>query len=182
MGSTSRLFLTLALLFLGISILGQKLFSQIPLDPAQMKKGGSMPSSGNISAGSEESIIPLQRSAGVWIAQVEFNDLYQAKLIVDTGATYTTISEDLAFDAGINPDSSYRPMTLHTAGGDIKADVGFAKNIRVGRAGRDDVLVVIHTIPNLPEDIDGLLGLSFFDQFMVHLDQSRKQLHLTPRS
>ena len=55
----------------------------------------------------------------------------------------------------------------------------YAKN---NPAGRDNVLVVIHTIPNLPDGIDGLLGLSFFDQFMVYLDQDNKQLHLTPKS
>ena len=182
MGSTSRLFLTLALLFLGIATLGQKMFSQIQLDQAKALGHRSPPASGGISSGSEESIIPLERSAGVWVAQIEMNDLYQARLIIDTGATYTTISEDLAFDAGIKADKSYRPMTLHTAGGNIKADVAFAKNIRVGNAGRDNVLVVIHTIPNLPDGIDGLLGLSFFDQFMVYLDQDNKQLHLTPKS
>ncbi len=182
MGSTSRLFLTLALLLLGAVTLGQKVFTQIHLEQAKAITQKAIPSSGGLSSGSEESIIPLERSAGVWVAQVEMNDLYQARLIIDTGATYTTISEDLAFDAGVNPDKSYRPMTLHTAGGNIKADVAFAKNIRVGNAGRDNVLVVIHTIPNLPEGIDGLLGLSFFDKFMVYLDQANQQLHLTPKS
>ena len=57
--------------------------------------------------------------------------------------------------------------------------MGIAPRIRVGHAGRDDVRVVIHTIPNLPEGINGLLGLSFFDRFMVRLDHSQRELHLT---
>jgi len=40
----------------------------------------------------------------------------------------------------------------------------------------------VHTIPNLPDGIDGLLGLSFFDRFMVRLDHSNKQLHLSPKT
>jgi clan AA aspartic protease (TIGR02281 family) len=115
----------------------------------------------------------------VWVAQVEFNDLHQTKLIVDTGATFTTISEDLAFDAGIQPDPRSPDINLNTAGGNVQAKMGIAQKIRVGHAGRDDVRVVIHTIPNLPEGIDGLLGLSFFDRFMVRLDQSQRELHLT---
>ncbi len=113
---------------------------------------------------------------------VEFNDFTEAKLIVDTGATYTTISEDLAFDANIKTDPKNPNVNLVTAGGKVQAKMGIAPRIRVGHAGRDDVRVVIHTIPNLPEGIDGLLGLSFFDRFMVRLDHSQRELHLTPKT
>ena len=182
MGSTSRLFLILAVLFVGTTVAGQKLARHIPLDQIPWKISSRVPPSGDITPGSEESVVPLERFAGVWVARVELNDLYQARLIVDTGATFTTISEDLAFDAGVNTDPQYPHINLYTAGGNVKAEMGIAKNIRVGNAGRDDVRVVIHTIPNLPEGIDGLLGLSFFDKFMVHLDQSTRQLHLSPKS
>jgi len=181
MGS-SRSFILFGLLIIGVVVGGQAIFSRIPLDQALLKAKSGMPTSGSITAGSEDSIIPLERQGGVWIARVEFNDLYQAKLIVDTGATYTTISEDLAFDAGIQSDPRNQDVNLHTAGGSVKAKLGIAPRIRVGHAGRDDVRVVIHTIPNLPEGIDGLLGLSFFDRFMVRLDHSKQQLHLSPKT
>ena len=124
----------------------------------------------------------MERYGGVWVAAVEFNDLYEAKLVVDTGATLTMISEDLAFDAGIQSDPRHARINLHTAGGTIQAKMGIARRIRVGDAGRDDVRVVIHTLPNFPEDVDGLLGLSFFDGFLVQLDHAQGQLHLTPRN
>ena len=133
-------------------------------------------------AGSEDSIIPLERFGGVWVAYVELNDLHQAKLIVDTGATFTTISEDLAFDAGILPDPRTPPINLHTAGGTVQAQMGIAPRIRIGNAGRDNVRVIIHTLPNFPEEVDGLLGLSFFDGFLVQLDHAQGQLHLTPKN
>lgn len=181
MGS-SRFFILLGLFFIGVVVGGQAIFSRVPLDQAILKARSGFPTSGNVTAGSEDSIIPLERQGGVWIAQVEFNDLHQAKLIVDTGATFTTISEDLAFDAGIQSDPHNPNIKLYTAGGNVQAKMGIAPRIRVGRAGRDDVRVVIHTIPNLPEGIDGLLGLSFFDRFMIRLDHSQRQLHLTPKS
>jgi len=181
MGS-SRFFILLMLFIIGIVVGGQTIFSRIPLDQALFKAGSGFPTSGNVTADSEDSTIPLERQGGVWIAQVEFNDLHQTKLIVDTGATYTTISEDLAFDAGIQPDPRSPDINLNTAGGRVQAKMGIAPRIRVGHAGRDDVRVVIHTIPNLPEGIDGLLGLSFFDRFMVRLDQSQRELHLTPKT
>jgi len=181
MGSP-RFFLFLGLFLIGVVVSGQAIFSRVPLDQALVKAKSTIPTSGKITAGSEDSIIPLERQGGVWIARVEFNDLYQAHLIVDTGATFTTISEDLAFDAGIKTDPHNPQITLHTAGGKVQAKMGIAPRIRVGHAGRDDVRVVIHTIPNLPEGIDGLLGLSFFDRFMVRLDHSQQQLYLTPKA
>ncbi|MBA3967966.1 MAG: retropepsin-like domain-containing protein [Nitrospirales bacterium] len=116
------------------------------------------------------------------MARVELNDYHEARLIVDTGATYTTISENLAFDAGIRSDSVNSRINLVTVGGKVQAELAIARKIRVGNAGRDDVRVVIHTIPNLPDGIDGLLGLSFFDRFLIRLDHSNQQLNLSPRT
>ncbi|MEX0829751.1 MAG: retropepsin-like aspartic protease [Nitrospirales bacterium] len=177
--ASSRSFIVFGLMVIGAVVGAQAIFSQVPLDQLLLKAKSGLATSGRISAGSEDSIIPLTRQGGVWIASVELNDLYSANLIVDTGATFTTISEDLAFDAGIQSDPRNPNINLHTAGGNVKAKMGIATRIRVGHAGRDDVKVVIHTIPNLPEGIDGLLGLSFFDRFMVRLDHSQQQLHLT---
>jgi aspartyl protease family protein len=181
MGS-SRYFLLFGLFLIGVVVGGQAIFSRVPLEQALLKAKSGIATPGNITAGSEDSIIPLERQGGVWVAREEFNDLHQAKLIVDTGATFTTISENLAFDAGIQADPHNPHINLYTAGGNVQAKMGIAPRIRVGHAGRDDVRVVIHTIPNLPEGIDGLLGLSFFDRFMVRLDHSQRELHLTPKT
>jgi clan AA aspartic protease (TIGR02281 family) len=182
MGPTNRLFILLTVVAIGSVIGAQVLFSRIPVDQALQKVRSGMPHSGKVTSGSEDSIIPLEHLGGVWVARVEFNDLYEAQLIVDTGATFTTISEDLAFDAGVLTDSTNRHVQLSTAGGKVQAEMGLARRIRVGNVGRDDVQVVVHTIPNLPDGIDGLLGLSFFDCFLVRLDQSNRQLHLSPRT
>jgi clan AA aspartic protease (TIGR02281 family) len=182
MGSANRLFITFALIAIGAMVGGQAILSRMPIDQSFLTTRFSTPPSGQVTAGSEDSIIPLERLAGVWVAQVELNDLHEARLIIDTGATFTTISEDLAFDAGIQTDSANSRINLLTAGGKVQAGVGVAQRIRVGNVGRDNVRVVVHTIPNLPDGIDGLLGLSFFDRFLVRLDHSNQHLHLSPRT
>ncbi len=180
MGS-SRSFILFALLFIGMVVGGQAIFSRMPLDQALRKTQATSPTAESLTEDSEDSIIPLERSGGVWVANVEFNDLYQTKLVIDTGATFTMISESLAFDSGIQPDTRNPGVQLNTAGGIIHAKMGTAKRIRVGHAERDDVRVVIHTLPNFPEGVEGLLGLSFFEGFLVRLDHSQRQLHLTPK-
>lgn len=181
MGPTSRFCIIFAFSAIGAVIGGQAILNRLQVDPAFLKARLGIPTSGQVTAGSEDSIIPLERLGGVWVARVELNDLHEARLIVDTGATFTTISEDLAFDAGVQPDSAHSHINLFTAGGKVQAEMGVARRIRIGNAGRDDVRVVVHTIPNLPDGIDGLLGLSFFDRFLVRLDHSNQQLHLSPR-
>ncbi|MDH5698677.1 MAG: retroviral-like aspartic protease family protein [Nitrospirota bacterium] len=182
MGSVNRLLITFAVIAIGAVVGGQTILSRMPLDQSFLTTRFSTPTSGQVTAGSEDSVIPLERLAGVWVARVELNDFHEARLIVDTGATFTTISEDLAFDVGIQSDSANSRINLLTAGGKVQAEMGVARRIRVGNAGRDDVRVVVHTIPNLPDGIDGLLGLSFFDRFLVRLDHSNHQLHLSPRT
>ncbi|MDH5296683.1 MAG: retropepsin-like domain-containing protein, partial [Nitrospirota bacterium] len=153
MGATNRFFILIAALAIGAVMGGQAIFSRIPLDQALLKARSGIPSPGQVTAGSEDSVIPLERLGGVWVARVELNDLHEARLIVDTGATFTTISEDLAFDAGVRTDSANPHINLFTAGGKVQAEMGVARRIRVGNAGRDDVRVVVHTIPNLPAGI-----------------------------
>ncbi len=181
MGS-SRSLVMLTVLLIGTVFGGQAIFTRIPLEQVLQKTRDAYSSSRATTVRSDDSVIPMQREGGVWLVTVELNEFTETKLIVDTGATYTTISEDLAFDAGVQSDPNNSSVTLFTAGGNVKAKVGIATNIRVGHAERDEVHVVIHTIPNLPDGVDGLLGLSFFDQFMVRLDHSQRELHLTPKT
>ncbi len=181
MGTLSKTILFFAFLAIGMVVGGQMILNTFPLDQSLLQAGQGVPSSGPISQGSDDSIVDLERSHGVWVATVEFNDLYETKLIVDTGATFTTISENLAFDLGIPTRSPNQTINLMTAGGRVKAPMGVAKRVRVGNSGRDRVKVVIHTIPNLPEGVEGLLGLSFFDRFLVNLDHSKKQLFLSAK-
>ena len=182
MGLTSRTVLLFACSIIAVVTVGEVFLENFPLQDVFQRGVKKLQSSERLSPSFDETVVPLEQMGGVWIARVEFNDLHPAKLIVDTGATFTTISEDLAFDAGIQHVSGNSRVNLFTAGGKVQAEMGVAKKIRIGNAGRSDVRIVIHTIPNLPEGIDGLLGLSFFDRFLVNLDQSTRTLHLTPKS
>ena len=58
MGS-SRFFILLTLFIIGAVVGGQKILSQVPLDQALLKAGSSLQISGNVTAGSKDSIIPI---------------------------------------------------------------------------------------------------------------------------
>ena len=177
----SRSFILLTLLIIGGVAGGQTLLSRISLDQVLSKVKGRNTASRAMTAGSDDSTIQLERFGGVWVANVKLNDLHQAKLIVDTGASLTLISEDLAFDAGIKPELNGPKVRMQGVSGKAEAQMGIVPRIEVGEAGRDNVRVFIYTMPNFP-DVDGLLGLSFFDGFVVQLDHAQGLLHLVPKS
>ncbi|MGB0910724.1 MAG: retropepsin-like aspartic protease family protein [Nitrospirales bacterium] len=127
--------------------------------------------------------VPLEKRGGGWIIQIEFNNLYDANLVVDTGATITTLSEDLAFDMGLRPDPRYAPITMRTANGNTKAWLTQVDNIRSGEAELSNFTVAILDFSNHSKgNISGLLGLNFLDNFNWRLDQNNKLLILNPKS
>jgi len=50
---------------------------------------------------SERIVVPLIRQGRSLFVQVELNDFREATLLVDTGATETVLSTDVAFDLGL---------------------------------------------------------------------------------
>ncbi len=130
----------------------------------------------------EEQVVQLDWS-GVWSTRVELNDLYDAKLIIDSGATMTTLSSELAFDLGLTPSPHLPKLPMTTANGQIEAWVANVESIRVGDAERTNVPVAVIDFGNQSEKgIDGLLGLNFLDGFNWRLDQSNGRLILRDKS
>jgi len=128
----------------------------------------------------DEVVVPLKWE-GVWVANVEINDLHEVKLIVDTGASSTAFSSELAFDIGLSPDSRRGTATVSTASGDSEAWIGLVKSIKLGEAERTNVRVFV--MENLGgHGIDGLLGLNFLNGYNWNIDQQAGHLILRPKT
>ena len=67
---------------------------------------------------------------------------------------------------------------MHTVGGSVQADMVHVDSIRIAGAEVRNSLAAIHDLPDVPPDIDGLLGLSVLREFEVTLDIARSRLHL----
>lgn len=129
----------------------------------------------------EDVVIPLTRKGRALFVQVELNDYREATLIVDTGASETALTSEIAFDLGLlDPDTPEREY--HTANGTINVSVTTIDSIRLGDTIQYDVPVsIIGQSNNLSGIADGLLGMSFFEHYIVSVDSSRLELHLKPR-
>ncbi len=91
------------------------------------------------------------------------------KLLLDTGATRTTIKRSLIINLGFDPEQDGYPAKLIT--GSQTERVQVVTLTRLFALGQDRVgfPVAAHSIP--PEaNIDGLLGLDFFQGHILTLD------------
>ncbi len=125
--------------------------------------------------------IPLTKVGGSLVVQAQLNGTKDVQLILDTGATMTVLSYDVAIELGILSGSDNSVNTVNTAGGQVQVNMARLEEIRVGSAKAKNVAVVIHDLPDGLPQVSGLLGMSFLSRFLITLDSDKGVLHLNPR-
>lgn len=105
-----------------------------------------------------ETVIPLGADGHFRaMAQVNGQDL---SVMIDTGATYTSIEEAAARKLGIAADPGRPPTELSTANGTISARFGLADQLRLGAIDARKVTVLIIPDTNSPVAVIGMDLLS----------------------
>ena len=123
-------------------------------------------------------MVELRRKGGVFEVDVTFNGKVTVPLVFDTGASYTTISAELASRIGLQPRESDRPVELHVAdGGVIKAQLMTIPSMRVGKFTVDNVTCAV--MPPGKNEIPLLLGQSFHRHFTYKFTPDSGQLVLS---
>lgn len=90
-------------------------------------------------------------------------------MILDTGATITTIPTETAIAIGCSPIKSKRKIELITASGIEYAPVVTVSKLKIFTFELRNIDVVCHDLP--PQSLaSGLLGLDILKQFNIHLD------------
>ncbi len=101
----------------------------------------------------------------VIIAKVSINGT-SGVFIVDTGASFVSITKDFAERAKLPLSGDYS-VRMQTANGISLAQRSSAAEVRIGRVKANDVATVVHAEKTLGDGIDGLLGRSFLSRFDV---------------
>jgi tetratricopeptide (TPR) repeat protein len=102
-------------------------------------------------------------------------------LILDTGATFVSITSGFAVKARVSTEAENR-VSMKTVGGKALADIGYADSVSVGKAEALGVIVaVVREDSNpFPNGVDGLLGMSFLSRFNVILSPTELELNAIP--
>jgi len=104
----------------------------------------------------------------------------QLQMIFDTGATYTTLSQQALELLDIPVPPGAPRITLRTANGEIEAPLVLVDAIWLGDAAVEWVTVAVCDSCASPQTA-GLLGLNVSGQFVVAIDHDRNRIELRPR-
>ena len=109
--------------------------------------------------------IELHRENGVDHVYASLGKV-STKMVLDTGASFTTISAKLAGQIGLKPKPSDPTVRLTTADGTvIEAKQLFIPSVRVGKFTVQNVECAV--MPAEKGNVDPLLGQTFFKHFKV---------------
>lgn len=121
--------------------------------------------------------VPMERHGSVALVQATLNNRRAAKFVVDTGASYTLISNAVASDLGINLGANPQTMPFQTANGMINAPITNMESISIGGLEIRNIPIAIHDAVPDPQ-VAGLLGLNFLSNFKMDIDTQKGVLHL----
>ncbi len=85
--------------------------------------------------------VPMSRDGHFWV-RATINGV-ERRMLVDSGATVTALSQATAAAAGIDAKPSPFPMLIRTANGTISAETGDLQELRMGNIVARDLAVVV---------------------------------------
>ena len=126
--------------------------------------------------------IPLHLINGHFLVTAVINQEETIELLIDTGATTTAISSDAISYLKSRGIVSTREKTvlLSTANGTIESDLYSIDLFAIGEYTVEEFMLLEIELEDTVE-FDGLLGMNFLSLFEFEIDQTNRQLFLTPK-
>ncbi|WP_447763375.1 retropepsin-like aspartic protease family protein [Sphingopyxis panaciterrae] len=169
-GRVLRGIFSFALLAFGIFLVLQ----HAPFDPNLSRITASLGLDRQEVVGNEVRI-PMARDGHFW-AEVHINGT-KKRMLVDSGATVTALSEATAEAAGVKGDATLVPLLMKTANGTVRAEAGTIDRLEIGRIEARKLNVAIS--PGLG-DTD-VLGMNFLSALAAWRVEGRT-LILVPKT
>ncbi len=152
-GAAIRILFSLGLL----AIVGLLIFQRAAFDPLLARFTSGLQIDRQEVVG-DEVRIRMAPDGHFW-ARVRLNGV-RRRMMIDSGATFTALSERTAAEAGIVSEKGVVPVLLRTANGTVAAETGAVKELRLGAIVARNLQVVVS--PALGE-MD-LLGMNFLSR------------------
>jgi clan AA aspartic protease (TIGR02281 family) len=119
-------------------------------------------------------VVPLKSNNQALMVDATLNQMVTGTFVVDTGATYTSISRDMAKQMGIDLVNCEH-IVITTANGRIEVPKVLIKRLDVKGLEAKNVEATVIDI-HKGASFNGLLGLSFIKQFKLTIDANAGRL------
>ena len=125
---------------------------------------------------------PFRREpeSGLIIISIEIDDKYEFKMVLDTGATNTTIDSNALYLLGYDLKDNIGIVEIETANGIIETEVFEIDSFSsLGRTkNRFQIQVYDFLAHGIFSDYNGLLGLDFFEGTKFCIDTKRNTINI----
>ncbi len=127
---------------------------------------------------SEEIQVPLiPAGGGNFLVDTVLNGHINARLMLDTGASLITLTEEIGRKLGVSTLPGSAELPFNTAAGEDWMPLVGLEMVAVGSA---KTRLIEASINSHIKEIDGLLGMSFLGEFRFEIDRINKRLTLKP--
>lgn len=128
-----------------------------------------------------DAVVNMEKRNAHYLVPLRAMDRVSLSLLLDTGASITTVSKRKMDEIRSRYPLRYRGYRMfNTANGVARARVYEVERIKIGPYVLDNVELSEMDLPNA-SDFDGLLGMNVLGQFHFQIDQIQSDLLLTPR-
>lgn len=123
-------------------------------------------------------VVPMDLQPKALFVTAHINNHKEGHFILDTGATYMSISNEMAEELGLDLTRT-EMVPITTANGRIEVPKVVLKSVKVNGLEAKNVEA---TVMNFKKDasFSGLLGLSFINQFKLTIDPNKGHLLFEP--
>ena len=125
----------------------------------------------------EFSRIPYDEENRHAVMTAAINGHTEGRFLLDTGATFVSLSSSMADRLGLNLSGPHETTVTLADGSRVTAKPVMLDSMQVGDARVEQVPAMV--LPNSPAPgMDGLLGMSFLQEFSIHFDAANHRLIL----
>ncbi len=125
-------------------------------------------------------VVPLEREGTSFYVRVTFNGKVPARLLLDTGASAMQVSRAMSKKLKLKTSGAQVVPVMLAGGGYVRGRAVDISEVAVGEAKVHNVKAIVLDQDNL-KLADGLLGMTFLENFIFSMDTKKGELILEKR-
>jgi clan AA aspartic protease (TIGR02281 family) len=128
----------------------------------------------------ERTVVPLIKEGKSFYVRVKLNDKLWGRFLVDTGASALQISGAMAKKLKLRAEKEQTNPVMLAGGAMVAGRLVVLSSVRIGDASVENVRAIVLQGDNNGFR-DGLLGMTFLENFVFQIDTKRNELILNKR-